>query len=160
MCIYFKLFYLNFLFNFKIILNLFLIKPYKNPPIIDEIITENKNCKPFDKERRGSTNIPPCGAGIPIPKNMVRAPPIEDAKTDMLSTFAGSFNAKGIAPSGIKDSPKIKLAAPVCLSCLLNFLGKNSVAKVVTNGGIIPPAIALAKNLAFPVSENTAIENV
>ena len=55
----------------------------------------------------GRMKIPPCGAGALMPKYPTIAPAIADPITHEGSTVCGSAAANGIAPSVMKDAPRI-----------------------------------------------------
>ena len=55
----------------------------------------------------GRTNIPPCGALSVHSKNMDSPPATAEPMIQDGKTRNGSLAAKGMAPSEIKDSPRI-----------------------------------------------------
>ena len=106
----------------------------------------------------GITNIPPWGAGAVTPQNWVNPPAIAAPITQELITFNGSLAAKGIAPSVMKDKPKIKFEIFDCYSFSSNLSLNSVIAKAIASGGTIPPAITAAINAPLFVSVNTPIE--
>ncbi len=69
-----------------------------------------------------STKTPPCGARSVAPNNMDNAPVTAEPATIEGMTRSGSAAAKGMAPSEIKEIPKMEAAFPASLSSKVNFL--------------------------------------
>ena len=77
----------------------------------------------------GSTQMPPCGARMPMPKAMASAPVIAEPTIDEAMMRTGSAAANGIAPSEMNEAPSSQAALPFSRSGSENSCGRTVVGE-------------------------------
>ena len=101
----------------------------------------------------GSTQMPPCGARMPMPKAMASAPVIEEPTTDEAMMRTGSAAANGMAPSEMNEKPSSQAALPFSRSGSENSCGRRVVDRAMASGATMPAAMTAAMIFSCGLSE-------